>query len=1038
MRLSIIHLSDFHIHAGHLKLGELADPLANAVLARHDATNRTLVAVTGDVAFSGTVDEYKTALKILTTLRDRLAAAISPTPEWIIVPGNHDCSFLSSSAARSALIKAVGAETAWDASIPSICTAVQSNYFNFIRNLGCSSGLDSTNLISETRIVADQYPVTVWGINSAWMSQLKEQPGSIYFPVHALQERVESASPSLNILLLHHPFAWFQPEVRRELLRLVDSAFAITLGGHEHLAEAWGREDFEGNKSLVVEGGVFQDKIDVLEGSSFNIVSIDLKESAIEIVPYEFEGKRYTPGKIRVTSFDNARQSIKPYRLLSDKCASFLKSAGATFRHPSKSGTLELEDFYVEPDFLDMDAAKDVKSAERVVSARDLFEQIKQQPYIVIGGAEKAGKSAWIRWAYLQLHHMGLTPVRVDGALLRDPDSDALGKLISDEYRQQYAEQDSVAWEQLEFCSKALLIDDFDASNLNSDARKEVLSVLTMRFGCVLITCDDALLMQAAGANSEFDGFRKYELPEFGHRLRDALIGKWLRIGRATTLDHAAFQVMRQQRARAINALLGQSFIPSRPIFLLTLMQSMEMGAETTIRGSSLGEYYEYLIRHALLGAGVEAQDLDAVLNYLTEMGYCLIDRQYSHLDSASVAAFDANFAKRYLLNLKFDQLHRQLRDADILEEWNDQVRFKYRYVLLFFGARYLARHFGKESEVTRQVRAVARNIAIAKYADLMLFIVHHSNDPAVLNIVLDEAGKVFQAFEPLRLDQADVEPINGLVMEIPKLALSDESAELRRERNLRQRDANLKKRRALINSDVSDLSLSSLQESSTDESLDYVQRMSHGLRLMGILGQVLRNYYGSLRAERKEQIASASYAMLGRILRSYFDLICRDRDNLGEYVAQQLIEHGAQTEARARSFANRVVFGLASLFAFMLIKRTSEFLGSDKLLPMHEKVAATVGTPLSRLLELAISLDYPSTGRSGTPRLVPIETLKGLDEEFRNNPCAAWVLRRLVRDYLYMFEVSFKDKHKICETLGISIKAQQQIQLTSKRKRKT
>jgi hypothetical protein len=1038
VRLSIIHLSDFHIHSGHSKIAELADPLINAVIAKRDSTDLTLVAVTGDVAFSGAAEEYKTAQQFFAILHARLAAAISPKPVWAFVPGNHDCNFIGSPAARSAVIKSLGAETPWDASIPTICTAVQSNYFEFVGNMGCSQGLDSINLVSEERIVAETHTIAVWGINSAWVSQLKEQPGSIYFPVDLLRERVESAQPALNILLLHHPFAWFRPEVRREFLRLVDSVFAITLGGHEHVAEAWGRDDFEGNKSLIVEGGVFQEKLDKLAGSSFNLVSVDLKTSEIEIVPHAFDGKRYVPGEILVAHFDNARQSIKPYRLLSDKCNSFLKSAGATFRHPAKQGALELQDIYVEPDFVDMDAARDIKSVEKNVSGKDLFAQINQQPYVVIGGAEKAGKSAWIRWAYLQLHHLGLTPVRIEGAQLREPDPKSLMKLISDEYRQQYAEQDSVAWEQLDFSSKALLIDDFDASNLNSESRKEVLSILTMRFGCVFITCDDALLMQAAGANSEFDGFKKYELPEFGHRLRDALIGKWLRIGRSTTLDHAAFQIIREQRARALNALLGQSFIPSRPIFLLTLLQSMEMGAQTTIRGSSLGEYYEYLIRHALLGASVEPQDLDAVLNYLTEMGYCLIEREHSHLDAAAVADFDANFAKRYLLNLKFDQLHKQLRDADILEEWNDQVRFKYRYVLLFFGARYLARHFGSESEVTRQVRAVARNIAIAKYADLMLFIVHHSNDPTVLDIVLEESDKVFRTLIPLRLDQADVAPINSLVLEIPRLALSDESAENRRERDLRRRDATLKKRQAQIDVDVSDLSLSSLQDNSTNDTLDYVQRMSHGLRLMGILGQVLRNYYGSLRAERKEQIASASYAMLGRILRSYFDLICRDKESLGEYVAQQLVEHGAQTQARARSFANRVVFGLASLFAFVMIKRTSEFLGSDKLLPTHEKVVATVDTPLSRLLGLAISLDYPSTGRSGAPRLVPVEVLRGLDDEFRNNPCAAWVLRRLVRDYLYMFEVSFKDKHKICETLGISIKSQQQIQLTSKRKRKT
>jgi hypothetical protein len=64
---------------------------------------------------------------------------------------------------------------------------------------------------------------------------------------------------------------------------------------------------------------------------------------------------------------------------------------------------------------------------------------------------------------------------------------------------------------------------------------------------------------------------------------------------------------------------------------------------------------------------------------------------------------------------------------------------------------------------------------------------------------------------------------------------------------------------------------------------------VAHALRVMAILGQVLRNYYGSIRAERKEQIATTSYKLLARVLRSQFDLFCgEDRDGLINYIAQE------------------------------------------------------------------------------------------------------------------------------------------------------
>jgi hypothetical protein len=318
-----------------------------------------------------------------------------------------------------------------------------------------------------------------------------------------------------------------------------------------------------------------------------------------------------------------------------------------------------------------------------------------------------------------------------------------------------------------------------------------------------------------------------------------------------------------------------------------------------------------------------------------------------------------------------------------------------------------------------------------------MLFVVHHSNDPAVLDIVLEEASKAFSGVPELRLDQSDIAPINELVAEIPRLALKEESSEERRERSLRARDAEESRQRVAMSTDDSELSLSSLKEDATCEVLDAAQRIAYGLRIMAILGQVMRNYYGSLRAERKAQIASESYALLGRLLREQTNMLITNKDTLISHVAQELENRGWESAERARAVASRLIFGIASLIVFIFVKRASEFLGSDKLLPTHERVSGSVDTPLSRLIGLAVALEYPSAGTSGAPRPVPVVALEAIHAEFRNNPCASVVLRRLVRDYLYMFEVSFKDKQRICDSLGISIQAQRQIQMMSKRKRK-
>lgn len=212
-------------------------------------------------------------------------------------------------------------------------------------------------------------------------------------------------------------------------------------------------------------------------------------------------------------------------------------------------------------------------------------------------------------------------------------------------------------------------------------------------------------------------------------------------------------------------------------------------------------------------------------------------------------------------------------------------------------------------------------------------------------------------------------------------------------------------------------------------------RKMAYGLRVLAILGQVLRNYYGSLRAERKEKIANTGYALLGRMLRVQMETFVNHRDSFVTMITEALEKGGLRSGDGARSTAGKLVFGLASLIVFFNVKRASEFLGSDKLLPTHQLLSGAVDTPLSRLLGIAVALDYPSTGSSGEPRAVPLSVLKDFDEEIGSNSCAGWILRRLVIDYLHMFEVSYRDRQKICDALRIPMKTQRRIQLTSQRK---
>src|SRR5262249_54292906 len=121
-RINIVHLSDWHLRGGETRAWELLEPLVRAVASSESRPSHLVVAITGDVAFSGKKEEYAVAEQIIGKISGDLERAVGVPVTVIIVPGNHDCNFDRDTAARKTLIKSVGPGIEWDLSIPATCT----------------------------------------------------------------------------------------------------------------------------------------------------------------------------------------------------------------------------------------------------------------------------------------------------------------------------------------------------------------------------------------------------------------------------------------------------------------------------------------------------------------------------------------------------------------------------------------------------------------------------------------------------------------------------------------------------------------------------------------------------------------------------------------------------------------------------------------------------------------------------------------------------------------------------------------------------
>ena len=212
MKVAILHLSDLHFRASENRLHERIDAIRGAAQSAAPLADAIILAVTGDIAFSGTDVEYEQAKLIFSGLHQAFESYGVPIHE-IFVPGNHDCDFKKYEKRKRlrdlAIRDICTSDSKIDESLIEECAMVQDGFFTFLstRNSDVSTptpkGMEV--LLSIRDITLGDKKLVFRCFNTAWMSQLDETQGQLRFPDTGGMEalRIEG---DLVVSLFHHPY----------------------------------------------------------------------------------------------------------------------------------------------------------------------------------------------------------------------------------------------------------------------------------------------------------------------------------------------------------------------------------------------------------------------------------------------------------------------------------------------------------------------------------------------------------------------------------------------------------------------------------------------------------------------------------------------------------------------------------------------------------------------------------------------------------------------------------------------------------------
>lgn len=260
--LTWLHLSDLHFRKSHaydenVVLKALLRDLAEQQV-RPD-----VIAVSGDIAFSGQPAEYDLARRFFD---DLLQVTGLGKDRLFLVPGNHDIDRnLISTGAR-----AIGDSLTDRDRANSLLAAPADRKLVFARfkgyaafvkaYLGTERRFDDSHYFYVQSLELAGQRIALLGVNSAWLcaSDLDRATGLLIGERQARAALEQAEGANLKIALLHHPFDWLREFDQNDSATMLTDGCDFILHGHLHQAAATQLTSPDGAATILACGACYE------------------------------------------------------------------------------------------------------------------------------------------------------------------------------------------------------------------------------------------------------------------------------------------------------------------------------------------------------------------------------------------------------------------------------------------------------------------------------------------------------------------------------------------------------------------------------------------------------------------------------------------------------------------------------------------------------------------------------------------------------------------------------------------------------------
>lgn len=735
----------------------------------------------------------------------------------------------------------------------------------------------------------------------------------------------------------------------------------------------------------------------------------DSDDAWVEVVnSIEKAADKYLKSKSDKNNNDPASIDTQP--ALDPSFVDKLNDTEVSFQHKYKE-QITLEDIFVYPDLKNIKQEYD--EIETTINSEQLTNVTSSSTKLLILGGEQSGKTSLAKTLFKNYYAKGYLPLLCDGREIRTTDiRKILRKLMSDQYlnltSDQYLSKDRI---------KILIVDDFDKLTINIRYRTKCLqnaSELTDK----LVLISDSAIKYNEPQLLELSDYSQYEILPFGNERRGALIEKWNSIGRIETINIKELHDQSDYVSHHVNSVIRKNILPPKPIYVLTIIQLLDTVKPTDYSLTSYGHCYQSLIQTALKKSKIKVSDFDLYINYLSEIAYYIFCTGKESVNNDQLAVFKSKYSESYLVR-SHDEVISALLVSSILRQHDEGIRFSYRYIFYFYVAKYLSDHI-EINDCKKEIERLCENIHTEKNANILIFLVHHTKDQDIIDEILLHASVVFDKTKEASLDIEDTKYLLEYIVSIPKLVIEQRNIDQERRKRLTEKDE-----RDGIGKDED------ISDSDSEEEMDQgiLSEINRSVRLVEIIGQILRNRHGSLTKTQLTDLTLSAYSSGLKFLSFFLTTTRKNHDYILKFIQDIFKENTKLSDDDISKEARKIFLMLCYGTSYSVIKKIANSVGTDKLMPIFEEITNShQESPAIQLIYIAIQLEFTKK----IPKKVIAETYL----ELQGNPIAQRLLQEIVIQHLYLNHVEFRERQWISDKLKLPMASQRLLQGKSELKK--